>query len=215
MKRKKLIIVGAGGLAREVSWLLQTEFSESFEVLGYATSGEITKAELDLLKGVPVYWPLPSLKLMEFDGFVMAIGTPKSRSKLVMELKELFPQKEWPNLVSTKAVWAPTLNCMGEGNVLMPGVVCTTNIRIGNFCYLNLNVTAGHDAFFEDFIVVNPGSNISGGVLIRSQSLIGTGAQILQNCIIGHSASVGAGAVVTKNVIDGTTVVGIPARELR
>jgi serine acetyltransferase len=59
---------------------------------------------------------------------------------------------------------------------------------------------------------VNPGANISGGVVIGTGVLIGTGARVLQYLHIGSGAVVGAGAVVTADVSEGSTVVGIPAR---
>jgi serine acetyltransferase len=60
--------------------------------------------------------------------------------------------------------------------------------------------------------VVNPGANISGGVVIGTGVLVGTGAQILQYLHIGAGATVGAGAVVTRDVPEGLTVLGVPAR---
>ena len=62
---------------------------------------------------------------------------------------------------------------------------------------------------------MNPGANISGGVVIGSGVLIGTGAQVLQYLHVGAGAIVAAGAVVTRDVNAGITVVGIPARPER
>ena len=62
---------------------------------------------------------------------------------------------------------------------------------------------------------MNPGANISGGVVIGTGVLIGTGAQVLQYLHVGAGAIVGAGAVVTHDIPPGSTVVGIPARPER
>jgi serine O-acetyltransferase len=52
-------------------------------------------------------------------------------------------------------------------------------------------------------------------VVVEEEVLIGTGAQILQYLTVGSGAKVGAGAVVTRDIPKQTTVVGIPARELK
>jgi len=64
-----------------------------------------------------------------------------------------------------------------------------------------------------DFCTINPGANISGGVIIQDACLIGTGSTILQYLTVAESAIVGAGAVVVKDVLPRTIVVGVPARE--
>jgi acetyltransferase-like isoleucine patch superfamily enzyme len=60
--------------------------------------------------------------------------------------------------------------------------------------------------------VLNPAVNISGGVRVEDEVLVGTGAQVLQYLTIGRASTVGAGAVVTKDVAPGAVVVGIPAK---
>src|SRR5208283_3932144 len=70
----------------------------------------------------------------------------------------------------------------------------------------------GHEATIGRGSVINPGANISGGVIIGREVLVGTGAQVLQYINVGDGAIVGAGAVVTKDVAPGAMVVGIPAK---
>jgi len=50
---------------------------------------------------------------------------------------------------------------------------------------------------------------------IEDNVFIGSGAKILGNIKIGQNAKVGANAVVLKNVKSNTTVVGIPAKEVK
>jgi len=51
--------------------------------------------------------------------------------------------------------------------------------------------------------------------VVESRASIGSGAVILGGVRVGRGALVGAGAVVTRDVAPGTTVAGVPARELR
>ena len=62
--------------------------------------------------------------------------------------------------------------------------------------------------------MIQPGANISGGVVLGKGVLVGTGVQVLQYCRIGDGATLGAGAVVREDVAPRTTVAGVPAREL-
>jgi len=50
--------------------------------------------------------------------------------------------------------------------------------------------------------------------LVKRRAAIGTGAVILPGVTIGEGAVVGAGAVVTKDVAAGSTIMGVPAREV-
>jgi acetyltransferase-like isoleucine patch superfamily enzyme len=103
---------------------------------------------------------------------------------------------------------------IGEGAIICAGSIATVNVRFEPFCMVNLTCTIGHEAVIGRGSVLNPTVNISGGVELGSGVLVGTGAQILQYVKVGDGATIGAGAVVTKDVYAGTTVVGIPAKEL-
>jgi UDP-3-O-[3-hydroxymyristoyl] glucosamine N-acyltransferase len=104
---------------------------------------------------------------------------------------------------------------IGDGNIICAGNILTTSINIGSFNYINLSCTIGHDSFIGDYNVINPTVNISGGVKMGNEILLGTGTQILQNKNICSNCVVGAGAVVTKNLEEKGVYVGAPAKNIK
>ena len=56
---------------------------------------------------------------------------------------------------------------------------------------------------------------MAGRVTVESGAFVGIGATVIQNIHIGYEAVVGAGAVVISDVHPLTTVVGVPAREIK
>lgn len=213
---KRIAIIGAGGFAREVAWLLEDiSAASSDEDFKFVTAGFLVSDAAQI-------GPYDSSTLGDFswlesnrvDALVLGIGTPAVRLKLAKELKERFPHLEWPALVHPSVKWQRRTMEVGEGVIICAGNIATVNIRFEPFCVINLSCTIGHEAVIGTGCVLNPTVNISGGVELGSGVLVGTGAQILQYVKIGDGAQIGAGAVVNKDVNAGTTVVGIPAKEL-
>lgn len=207
-----LVILGAGGLAREVAFLVEeiNRAAPRFRVLGFAEAGR---------SGVGRRVGKYSIHCGEDDVLEMnvaaaiGVGEPAIIQKIA-ERFESRPNVTFPNLVHPGTIWDEEAIDLGQGNIICAGSILTTGLRIGSFNYLNLACTYGHDVEVGSFSVINPGANISGGVHIGNGVLVGTGATILQYLEVGDRARVGAGAVVTRRVEPGTTVVGVPAREV-
>lgn len=190
---ENIVVLGAGGFAREVKWLIN-------DIGDYKFLGFIDK-----------YDPIP-----EIVGLcaVIGIGSPRIISNVSDEILKIKYLK-FPNLVHPSVMYDKQNINLGKGNIICARNILTTDIRIGSFNILNLSSTYGHDVTIGNSCVINPGCNISGGVTLEGKNLIGTGAQILENITIGHGAMVGAGAVVTKNVEPGAVVIGVPAKPMR
>ena len=213
---KRIAILGAGGFARELAWLID-EISAAtagpaftYEVAGFLVSDTSRLGPLDS----EVLGDLSWLDSNYVDALAMGIGTPGARVKLSEEIKARFPQIPWPALVHPSVRWQKKTMQVGEGAIVCAGVIATVHIRLEPFCMVNLSCTIGHEAVIGYGSVLNPTVNISGGVELGRGVLVGTGAQILQYLKVGDRAQVGAGAVVNKDVAAGATVVGIPAKEL-
>jgi sugar O-acyltransferase (sialic acid O-acetyltransferase NeuD family) len=102
----------------------------------------------------------------------------------------------------------------GDGLQVMAGAIVQTGVRLGENVILNTGAIIDHDCVVGDHVHVAPGVTLSGCVQLDHGAHIGTGASIIQGIRVGAGSTVGAGAVVLHDVPPGTTVVGIPAKEL-
>lgn len=217
MGRMKIAIVGAGGFAREVAWLIRdiNAINPTYDFMGYLVSDLSHLGETDSKDQVLGDFQWLKSHPQGIDGLVFGIGNPQAKLRLSEMIQTEFPSYSWPSLVHPSVQYDRESAVFEEGVVLCAGSVATVNITFRRFSMINLMCTIGHESVIGACTVLNPTVNISGGVRIGSGVLVGTGAQVLQYIEVGDNATVGAGAVVNKAVGPGQTVVGIPAKPLQ
>jgi sugar O-acyltransferase (sialic acid O-acetyltransferase NeuD family) len=217
MAKIRVAVIGAGGFAREVRWLIEEitrSGKQQFQFLGYVVSDLNALGAHDDQKAVLGDYGWLEEHSNSVDAVTIGIGTPSVRKTVATTIGARYPNLDWPALIHP-SVQADFVSCkIGTGSILCAGVIATVAISISPFVMVNLACTIGHEAQIGAYSVLNPTVNISGGVTLRDRVLVGTGAQVLQYVEVGSGASIGAGAVVTKNVDADTTVVGIPAKPL-
>lgn len=216
---KKLLIIGAGGLGREVKWLIErinaknkkSDSSKIWELAGFIDDGIETGILID---GIPVVGNVSSLLLYEEPIFVVcSIANSQTRERILQQLTAS-PYLYFPNLIDPSAIISKDLK-MGKGNIICAGCVLTINISFQDFNIINPACTVGHDTVIGNLITVYPGANIAGNITIGDQSELGTGCQIIQGITIGSDTIVGAGAVVIRDLPGRCTAVGNPAKVIK
>lgn len=202
-----LVIVGNGGFAREVAWLVERINLEkkTWNFLGFIDNKLNEKNVIGDDRFIINY--------KDELNVAIAIGTSHIRRKLYQNYKQN-PNIKFPNLFDPSVLFSKKIT-FGIGNIICAGTILTVDISIGNFNIINLDCTVGHDAVIGDFITVNPSVNLSGSTEVGSGTNIGTGTQVIQGVSIGFDSIIGAGAVVNKDLPDNCTAVGVPAKVIK
>jgi len=209
---KPVIILGAGGHSRV---LIDTLKMLSFEIIG------ITDPDTSLygkyIMGIPllgnddIVIEYPSERVQLVNGLGMI-----DRSKKRQKIYELFQQRgyQFASVIHPSAIVSANTH-LDDGVQIMAGAVIQTSSSIAANSIINTRVSIDHDCIISKHVHIAPGVTICGGVTIGEGTLVGAGATIIQGVRIGSNCIIAAGAVVTKDVISGTTVRGVPAREVR
>jgi sugar O-acyltransferase (sialic acid O-acetyltransferase NeuD family) len=211
---QKVVILGAGGLARDVLdvFLAQNSRSPQYDILGFIDEKEEYWGTL--LNGFPVLGGFGWFQTRNKEELrvICGIGSPESRRRMAEKANHL--GLRFCSIVHPTAVIAP-FGQLGEGVVITAGSILANRVVLKNHVYVNLGSTIGHDTVIEEYGNISPGVNISGNVHMKPGCDIGTGAAVLQGITFGEGAVVGAGAAVIRDVPPNSVSVGVPARVVK
>ncbi|MYM82953.1 acetyltransferase [Duganella sp. FT50W] len=204
-----LIIIGASGFGLEVHFLA--------ERLGRRVKGFLDdNANLAgaTVLGAPVLGKIESWTAHPECEFVVAIGNPRIRRKVVAQMGAL-GTPAFATLIDPAALLDQRLVALGQGSIICAGAMFTTQITLGQHCIVNLNATIGHEATLGDFVTIAPLAAISGCVRLADLVEVGTSACVRQGVTMGPGSMLGMGGVLTKDAEANTLLIGNPARMLR
>lgn len=208
-----IVIVGAGGHAREVLEILisMESHGQSVEVVGFVDDNpQLHDREIN---GVPVLggiqWLVREQSRVEV---ICAIGAPDVRCELVERIADL--GYRFASAISPYALISPHAR-IGQGVMIFPNTVIGPNVSVGNHAILNVGATVSHDSLVGDFCTINPSAHLAGNVHLGAKSSVGMGANVIQGVSIGCRTVIGAGAVVVRDLPPSVTAVGVPARVIK
>ena len=209
--RDEVVVVGAGGFARETLALLRDPLTAgtSWRFAGFVATEEpdaqtLARTGARWLGDDDTFLAAPSA-----THYIIAIADPVVRQALALRYDAA--GLEPASVIHPTASIGPNVT-IGPGSIICAMASISTDVVIGAHVHIDRVVTIGHDSVVENFVTVHPAGVISGAVHVGSRSTIGTNASVLQGLRVGADAVIGAGAVVTRDVDESSTVMGVPAR---
>ena len=209
---KNIVIVGAGGVGRETSLIIQqiNELKSTWNLIGFIDDD--VNSWGNVINGYPVIGGMDSLEKLSLDTYVVvAIANYKVKKRIVNKINNRF---KFATIVHPR-VWLHDYMTLGEGTIIYEGAILTTNIKVGNHVIISPKCGIGHDSIIKDYVSLLWNVNVSGNDIIEEGVMMGSASTVIQGKRIGKGSTVGAGAVVIDNIDSYSTVVGVPAKVIK
>jgi UDP-N-acetylbacillosamine N-acetyltransferase len=202
-ENKNVFLVGAGGHARAVYGLLQ---SNEYVVLGFYDD--------HFVSGEKIGNALASGKINQiFDenNLVLACGDNLQRENYFNQFQKNILVK---NIIHSSAIIFDQVN-LGKSNLIFAGVIMNSFSSIGDNNILNTGCIIEHEVKMGSHNHISLNAVLAGRVQIGNRCFIGAGSIIKDGVKLVDDIIIGAGAVVIKDISESGTYVGIPAKKIK
>jgi sugar O-acyltransferase (sialic acid O-acetyltransferase NeuD family) len=208
-----ILLLGASGHARVIIDIV--ERAARHRIVGLLTEDLSVDATCS---GYPILGCLDDLvaRTAEYrvEGIIAAVGDNWSRSDVLRRVNNTIPELSAVPAVHPSAELGKCVS-VGDGTVIMAGVVINSGTRIGQHCIVNTRASIDHDCVIEDFASVAPGATLGGNVRVGRFAAVSLGANVIHGVTIGEHTVVGAGSVVLSDLPSHVVAYGVPARIVR
>lgn len=137
---------------------------------------------------------------------IISIGNNKIR-KLISERYSV----DYAIAVHPSAILSP-YSKIGEGSVVMQGVILQSDVTIGKHCIINTGASVDHECVIGNFVHISPHATLCGNVKVGEGSWIGAGSVVIPGVKIGKWCTIGAGSIVIRDIPDNSVAFGNPCK---
>ncbi|GAA3884323.1 acetyltransferase [Saccharothrix violaceirubra] len=212
MTPRPLLLVGGGGLAREVLAAARLRPDEWKPVGALDDDPARHGADLD---GVPVLGGSELVHERTDAAVLVCIASARRPlGRLAVARRLGLSEDRWATLVHPAASVADGA-VLGAGTVLLAGAVVTTPLRLGAHVVAMPHVLITHDDVVGDGVTFAGRASLGGAVTVGESAYFGQGAAVREGVSIGAGAVIGMGSAVLTDVPAGEVWAGVPARRLR
>ena len=208
---KNLVILGAGGMGRTVYGIAMesTGYGDEYVIKGFVDD-DIHSLD-DYLNYPPIIGGISDYIPQEDDVFICSIGGD-ARKKCVDNM--IAKGAHFINIIHETARIRTNVK-LGTGNIICPYASIGVDSVLGNYNLIQSFTTIGHDVNVGNYNRIDTHVTCVGGVIIGNEVDIYTSVVLNHGVVIEDGAHVGACSFVIKKVKAGTTVFGIPAKEIK
>jgi sugar O-acyltransferase (sialic acid O-acetyltransferase NeuD family) len=210
--KKPIIFWGGTGQSK----VLKEIISDDYDLIAVVDNQEIinTHGNVDLLKGKQglLDWLELQPKFPEIS-FAVAIGGHRGRERVALLRTMQSFGLSVITITHSSAVVSHTA-IIGEGSQILANSSVCVDVQVGVGCIINTSASVDHDCTLGEGVHIGPGAKLAGEISVGDGTFIGTGAIVLPGLTIGSDVIIGAGAVVIRDVVNGTKMVGNPAKSI-
>jgi sugar O-acyltransferase (sialic acid O-acetyltransferase NeuD family) len=196
MNKENIILIGAGGHALSCIDVIEQE--NKYNIHGLVGLKDEVGKRISGYNVIATQDELVNLS-KDFRYAFIAIGQIKN-VKLRIDLYEsvLNTGFKIPSIISPQSFISRTVQ-VGEGTIIMNGVILNSGVRIGNNCIINSKALIEHGTQVADHCHISTGAILNGDCVVESKSFVGSGAIVKHGITIKTSSFVNMGKIVTKN----------------
>lgn len=208
---KNLIIIGAGGMGREIfgQAMLCKGFNSEYVIKGFIDDD---KNALRGFAGYPNVIDTISNYIPEVDDvFVCSMGNVILKKSSIQII--LGKGGEFINLIHNEAYIGKNVK-MGKGCIILKNALIGVECEIQDYVLIQGSSIIGHDAKVGKYSRIDCHVVCVGGIELKDEVTIHSGAVINDHVIVEKGAIVGALSFVIRRVKENTTVFGNPAKKL-
>jgi sugar O-acyltransferase (sialic acid O-acetyltransferase NeuD family) len=213
-RTRPLILVGAGGLAREAAEAVRAinTARSTWTLLGYLDDDPAKHGTL--IANLPVLGSVDDLRKYPSAQVVLCPVRPDNyvaRRQLASRLA--LDDDRYATVVHPTASIGSTCN-VGPGCVVLAHAALTADVFVNRHVVIMPQVVLTHDVRIGEFATLASGARVGGSCHIGPGAYIGSGSCVREGITVGERAMVGMGAVVTRDVPPERLWVGCPARDV-
>ena len=190
--RKKLLILGAGGLGREVASWAWDAAERGAEWVPVGFLDDSPGAMSGCFAGLPWLGDLAGYRPSADTLVVVAVGSPGVRRRIQ---EQVLRRGGCLASVIHPTAWAARGARLGTGVVLAPYSVVSANASVGDGVVLNVHAVVQHDASVGGWSQLNTHADVGGGAVLGEEVLVKTGGIVRPRVRVPDRCVVEAGAI--------------------
>jgi sugar O-acyltransferase (sialic acid O-acetyltransferase NeuD family) len=210
--KKRLFIIGASGFGREIeSWLeLIPETERVWQIAGYFDMQERGKIQ-GFPSGYEIIGNEDTFSFKENDFVILAIAEPTIKERIYKKLRD---RVNFVTYIAPNAIVGKFCQ-IGEGSIICPNCVVTTNVVLGACVTLNIGTQIGHDVKIGDFSSLMANVDIGGKCALGKRVYFGTNSSIVPCRKVADDVRISAGSLVIRSIKSKVVVFGNPAVKVK